>query len=103
VIGLLAAIPAIPLIAIAIVTAGGTVATTGGLMRWLPETSPHRALAAASAVAALCIIGDVTMITSLVASSPSTRALGAVAIVASLTRIAGSIRVLRHATSTRSR
>ena len=33
------AIPALPLIALAIATAAGTYATTGRLMRWLPEAS----------------------------------------------------------------
>src|SRR3954464_5628431 len=32
------AIPALPLIALAIATAAGTFATTGRLIRWLPET-----------------------------------------------------------------
>src|SRR4051794_2239291 len=35
---LLAVIPVLPLIAVVIATAGGTLATTGRLMRWLPET-----------------------------------------------------------------
>jgi hypothetical protein len=39
-IALLAAIPEIPLIIIAIATAAGTFATTGRLMRWLPEATP---------------------------------------------------------------
>jgi hypothetical protein len=101
-IALLAAIPAIPLVAIAIVTAGGTFATTGRLMRWLPETGPHRALAATKTIAALCIIGDLTVITMFLASGTPTRALGLVAIAASLTRIACCITVVRHATRMRS-
>ena len=40
-IALLAAIPVLPLIALAIATAAGTFATTGRLMRWLPETGPR--------------------------------------------------------------
>jgi len=102
-IALVAAIPAIPLIAIAIVTAGGTFATTGRLMRWLPETGPHRALAATITIAAICIIGDLTVITMLLASGTPTRPLGLVAIAASLTRLACSITVVRHATRMRSR
>lgn len=50
-IALLTAIPVIPLIAVAIVTAGGTLATTGRLIRWLPETGPSRAVAATIAIA----------------------------------------------------
>jgi hypothetical protein len=104
VIALLADIPVIPLIAIAIVTAGGTFATTGRLMRWLPQTGPHRALAATITIAALCIIGDLTVITTMfLASGTPTRPLGLVAIAASLTRIACSITVVRHATRMRKR
>jgi hypothetical protein len=102
-IALLAAIPAIPLIAIAVVTAGGTFATTGRLMRWLPETGPHRALAATITIAAICIIGDLTVITMFLASGTPTRPLGLVAIAASLTRLACSITVVRHATRMRKR
>ena len=40
-IALLVAIPVIPLIPIAIVTAATALATTGRLMRWLPESSPY--------------------------------------------------------------
>ena len=52
-IALLVAIPVLPLITIAIAAAGATLAGTGRLMRWLPEASPRRALAATIAIAAL--------------------------------------------------
>ena len=71
-------------------------------MRWLPETGPHRALAATTAIATMCIIGDLTMITMFMVSSAPTRPLAVIAIAASLTRIACSI-TLRHATRMRSR
>jgi hypothetical protein len=96
-ISLVAAIPVIPLILIAITTASGTLATTGRLMRWLPEASPHRALAATAAIAALCIAGDLTMITIFLLSGTPTRALAVIAIAASLTRIGCSITTIRHA------
>jgi hypothetical protein len=95
-IALLAAIPVLPLIVIAIATAGGTLATTGRLMRWLPETGPHRALAATAAIAALCIIGDLTMITMLMISGMPTRPVAVIAVAASLTRIGCSMTTLRH-------
>ena len=101
-IALLAAIPVIPLVAIAIATAGGTLATTGRLMRWLPETGPHRALAATTAIAVLCMIGDVTMITMFMVSGTPPQPLAVIAIAASLTRIACSIITLRHAGRMRS-
>jgi hypothetical protein len=94
---LVAAIPVIPLIVIAIATAGATLATTGRLMRWLPETGPYRALAATFAVAALCVIGDLTMITIYVWSGMPARTLAVIAVAASLTRIAGSVVAMRHA------
>jgi hypothetical protein len=102
-IALVAAIPVIPLIVIAIATAGGTLATTGRLMRWLPETGPQRALAAVTVVATVCILGDLTMITIFVLSGLPIRPLAVIAVVASLTRIACSISTVRHATRMRSR
>jgi len=102
---LIAAIPAVPLIAVAIATALGTYATTGRLMRWLPETTPARALTATIAVAGLCVIGDLTVLTTLATggrTSPS-YALTAVAVGASLTRIACSIAVLRSVIQIRGR
>jgi len=102
-IALLAAIPVLPLLVIAIATAGGTLATTGRLMRWLPETGPRRALAATITIAAICIIGDLTVITMFMVSDAPTRPLAVIAIAASLTRIACSITTVRHATRMRSR
>jgi hypothetical protein len=72
-------------------------------MRWLPETGPRRALAATTAIATLCIIGDLTMITIFMVSSTPTRPLAVIAIAASLTRIACSITTVRHATRMRRR
>jgi hypothetical protein len=95
-IALVTAIPALPLIVLAIATAGGTLATTGRLMRWLPETGPHRALAATTAIAALCVIGDLTMITVYLLSGTPNRPLAVIAIAASLTRITCSIITMRQ-------
>ena len=94
---LLAAIPVIPLIIAAIATAGGTLATTGRLMRWLPETGPRRALAATIAIAMLCLIIDLTMITMIMVYGAPTRPLMIIASAASLTRIAFSLTTVRHA------
>jgi hypothetical protein len=100
-IALVAAIPVIPLIIVAIAAAAATLATTGRLMRWLPETNPHRALAATTAIAALCLIGDLTMITIYLLSGMPARTLAAVAVAASITRIAGSVTAMRHASRMR--
>ena len=96
-IALVAAIPVIPLIIAAIATAGGTLATTGRLMRWLPETGPRRALAATTAIAMLCMIIDLTMITMVMVFDRPTTPLMIIAFAASLTRIVCSITAVRHA------
>jgi HAAS len=96
-IAFLAAIPVVPLIIAVIATAGGTLATTGRLIRWLPETGPRRALAATIAIATLCLIIDLTMITMIMVSGAPTRPLMIIACAASLTRIASSITTVRHA------
>ncbi|MET8148822.1 permease prefix domain 1-containing protein [Actinoplanes sp. NPDC049668] len=100
---LFAAIPVLPLIAIAIATAAATVATTGRLMRWLPETSPHHALTATIAVAALSLAGDLTMIIIFAASGTPLRPLSTMALAASLTRVACGITTIRHTTRLRGR
>jgi hypothetical protein len=100
---LLVAIPVIPLIAVAIATAAGTFATTGRLIRWLPEASPHRALSATVAIAALAVVGDLTVITLYLGSAAPARPLAVLAIGASLIRIAASVVTLRHATLMRHR
>jgi HAAS len=91
------AIPVIPLIIAAVATAGGTLATTGRLMRWLPETSPPRALAATVGIAILCMIIDLSMITLVMVSDAPTRPLMIIAVAASLTRIVCSIATVRQA------
>ena len=96
---LLAAIPVIPLIITAIATAAGTFATTGRFMRWLPEASPQHALAATIAIAALALVGDVTVIAVYVRSDVPASTLAAFAIAASLTRITCSLITMRHATA----
>ena len=96
-IAFVAAIPVIPLIIAAIATAGVTLATTGRLMRCLPETGPRRALAATVAVATLCMIIDFTMITVVMVSATPTRPLMIIACAASLIRIVCSITTVLHA------
>ncbi|MFU8875447.1 permease prefix domain 1-containing protein [Micromonospora sp. SL4-19] len=81
-IALLAAIPAIPLIVIAIATAAGTLATTGRLMRWLPEASPRHAFAATITLAALALAGDVTVIATYLRSDVPASALAVFAVAA---------------------
>jgi hypothetical protein len=59
---LVAAIPVIPLVAAALAAGVATLATTGRLMRWFPETGPGHALASVVTDARLAVIGDVAII-----------------------------------------
>jgi hypothetical protein len=70
-------------------------------MRWLPETRPHRALAATIAIALLCVIIDLTMILMIMVSGAPARPLMIIALGASLTRIACSITTVLHASRMR--
>src|SRR4029450_9203236 len=54
--------PPTPLIPTALATPAGTFATTGRLMRWLPEPSATRALTATTAIAAICVAADLTVL-----------------------------------------
>ncbi|MCM4081209.1 permease prefix domain 1-containing protein [Paractinoplanes hotanensis] len=97
-IAMIAAIPALPLIAIAIAVAGGALATTGRLMRWLPETSPQGAAAATIAVAGVSVAADLTMIGLLAASATASALLAIMAVATSVSRIVCSTAVLYRAT-----
>ena len=95
----LIAIPALPLIALAIAAAAGTFATTGRLMRWLPETSATRALTATATIATLCLAGDLTVLGVLAVRLATgwhhSFPLMAVAATASILRIAAAIIAIR--------
>lgn len=99
------AIPALPLVGLAIAAAAGTFATTGRLIRWLPEAAPERALAAATVVAALSIIADATVLgllaVQLAAGIAHPAALATIAATASLARIGGSTAAIRLCRATR--
>jgi len=96
-VALLAAIPVLPLIAIAMATAGGTLATTGRMIRWLPETTPHRALTATLVIAGLCTAGDLILIGLLATSSAPATALAMTAVTGSAIRIVCSVTAIRRA------
>jgi MFS family permease len=95
-IAFLVAIPVIPLIALAIAAAVTLLATTGRLIRWLPEANPRSALTATIAIAALALIVDITVLVIYTRSSMPAQPLAALAVTASLLRIACSITTLRH-------
>jgi hypothetical protein len=98
VVALLAVIPVIPLIMVAIATAVGAFASTGRLMRWLPEASPRQAIAATVTIAALSVGGDATMIAVYVRSDLPAHFLAVCAIAGSLIRIGTSVVAIGHAT-----
>jgi hypothetical protein len=98
----LAAIPVLPLIAAAVGIGIVVIATTGSLIRWLPEAAPKRALAAAIVVALVSILGDLSVLTILavrVATGTAGSfplALVMVAVLASAIRLVGSTWAVRR-------
>jgi len=100
-IALILAIPVLPLIALAVVTGASTLATTGRLIRWLPETTADRALTATVAVASLAVVGDVVLITMLATTGAPIRPIAGFAVAASVGRITASVLVIMHVTRLR--
>jgi hypothetical protein len=100
---LVVAIPVIPLVAAGLAAAATTFATTGRLIRWLPEASAHGAATAVLAVAGLTVAGDVTIVGVHLASDAPATPLGIVAVAASLTRIVVSLVIVRRAAALRRR
>ena len=103
----LIAIPALPLVALAIATAAGTFATTGRLIRWLPETPAPRALTATIAIATLCLAADLTVLSvlaaHLAAGGHQLVPLIVAAVTASLLRIAAATTAIRSTRLRRNR
>lgn len=102
-VALVTAIPVLPLVAAGLAIATGTVATTGRLMRWLPETGPRRALAATTAVAALAATGDLLVIAVYLRSAMTATVLAAIAVTASLVRTGCGPMVIRRVVALRRR
>jgi hypothetical protein len=100
-VSLILAIPVVPLLPIAVATAATALATTGRLMRWLPEASPQLALTATIAIAGAVLLADLTVLAVYALSDMPAQPLAALAITASLLRITCSIITLRHATAIR--
>lgn len=92
----IAAIPGLPTVALAIATAAGVVATTGRLVRWLPEAAPRRALTATTGVAALAAIGDLLMIAFYLRFGIRAEPVAVVAMASSLLRIGCGVHVTRR-------
>jgi len=100
-VALIVAIPVLPLILAGLATAAGTLATTGRLMRWLPETGPGRALVATIAVAGLAPAGDLAIIGVAAHSGRLAGPLAVIAVAAGLTRIGCSLHTLLRAADLR--
>jgi hypothetical protein len=66
---LIAAIPALPLVAAAVAAIILGLATTGPLIRWIPEATPFRATALTAIVGFACIAGDLTVLALLLGRS----------------------------------
>ncbi len=64
---ILTAIPALPVVAAAIVIAAIVLATTGSLIRWLPESSPRQAALTAGLIGLGILAVDTTMLAILAA------------------------------------
>ncbi len=92
-VALVAAIPILPLVAVAVATGVLILATTGPLIRWIPETPPRRAVSVAAMVGLVCIAGDALVLTTVAVRLASgsggsfTIGLVAVAVTASLLRL----------------
>lgn len=102
------AIPVLPLIAAAVATGVVVIATTGSLMRWLPETVPQRATVAAGIVVACAVVGDLSVLTILgirAITQPvdAPIALVVAAVTASVIRLAVSARIIPRCLRTRRR
>ncbi|MGB8385351.1 MAG: permease prefix domain 1-containing protein [Dermatophilaceae bacterium] len=100
-----AAVPALPIIAVCVATTVITLATTGSLIRWLPESGPQQALLATTGVGIGCVLADLTVLTTLAVRTSGTDwqpplALAAAASAASLVRIACACRAMRRCRST---
>jgi hypothetical protein len=100
------AIPALPLVGGSIAAAVVILATTGSLIRWLPESTPQRALLGAAGVAIGCVLGDLSVLAVLAARSLTTTwqpplALAAMAVAGSLIRIPLAWRALLRCRRTR--
>lgn len=102
-IALLHAIPVLPVVAVALVAAAIAFATTGQLMRWLPEASPRHAATAVLAVAALAGSCDIAVTALYLSSGRPAGPLAVVAITASLARLGFSLATARDAVAMRSR
>jgi hypothetical protein len=101
-IALVAAIPVIALVAAGL-AAATTFATTGRLVRWLPEASPGRAVAAVLAVAGPAITGGLTVLGVYLGSDSPAQPPGMVAVAASLIRIGLGLLTVRRTAARRRR
>ena len=102
------AVPVLPFIAAAVIVGVLVLATSGSLIRWLPEVTPRQALLAAASVAGVCITADTALLIIIAArsvagtaASPALLVLAAVAastlrLIASGIAVSWSLRTIGH-------
>lgn len=99
---LIGAIPVLPAVAMAVAAGVLTLASTGSLIRWLPESSSRRAILGAVSVGMVCIAADLLVLATLTvryaSGSGSSFAPGlvAVAVIASVVRLPFAIWATSH-------
>lgn len=59
---LISAVPVLPLVAAAVVAGVFVLATSGSLIRWIPEVTPGQALLAAAVIGGTCIAADAAVL-----------------------------------------
>lgn len=105
---LIAAIPILPAVAMAVAAGVLTLATTGSLIRWLPASPPRRAILAAASVGTVCVAADLLVLTTLTvrlaSGSGGSIAVGLVpmAAIASLVRLPFAVWATSRCLCTRS-
>jgi hypothetical protein len=88
------AIPLLPLIGLAVLTAVTTLVVTGRATRWVPAASPHQAVSAAAGIAIACVSCDLSALsalgTRLLTDQPLPWLMACLAAAASLVRISAT-------------
>lgn len=103
------AIPALPIIVVAAAIAVVVLATTGSLIRWLPESSPRQAALAAGLIGLVVLTVDATMLAILATRILTGTAgslspiIAAIAAVASIVRLPFAVSVISHSLRTHQR
>jgi hypothetical protein len=89
-----AAIPLLPLVGLAVLTAVTMLVVTGRATRWVPAASPHQAITAAAGIAIACVSCDLSALSALgtrfLTDQPLPWLVATVAVAASVVRISAT-------------